>query len=173
MELFTRENYMFNLIWDKVGNEENIIIDLEDRLSEDTEEDIQNIITEVADANVEVYIQSLWDLAPAIEDWIEEGLLDIDFGGDVSLDRVFMYGQYLYNLELINYNLDYAIHNTACDILEDLLEEEMTNCELSETDIGILGDNIVDYLQLMDINYRSDIVESMENLLEDYKNGEL
>ena len=173
MELFTREDYLFNLSWDKVGNEEDILIDLEDRLSEDTEVDIENIVTEVADANIEIYTQSLWDLAPIIENWIEEALMENGFGRGDSLDQVFQWGQYIYNIELIEYNLDYVIHNVACDILEDLIEEKLKSGELSGTDIEVLGGNIADYLQLNDINYGSDIVDSMENLMEDYENGGL
>ena len=173
MELFTRGNYTINLNGDKVGNEEDILIDLEDRLSEDTEENIQDIITDVADTNVEFYPQAIWDLAPTIKNWIEQALIVIDLRRGDDLDRLFMFGQYLYNMELINYNLDYIIHNLACDILEDLVEEEFKSGELSNTDIEKLGDSIADYLQLADIRYKSDIVESMESLLEDFKNGGL
>ena len=173
MELFTRENYTFDLNGDKVGNEEDIITDLEDRLSEDTEENIRDIIADVADTNVEFYSQVIWDLAPTIKSWIEEALIVIEFGIGDDLDQLFMFGQYLYNTELINYNLDYIIHNLACDILEDLVEEEFKSGELSNTDIEKLGDSIADYLQLADIRYKSDIVESMEILLEDFKNGGL
>ena len=173
MELFARGNYTFNLNGDNVGNEGDILMDLEYRLSEDTEENIQDIIADVADANVEFYSQAIWDLAPTIKNWIEEALIVIDFGRGDDLDRLFMFGQYLYNTELINYNLDYIIHNLACDILVYLVEEEFKSGELSNTDIEILGDNIVDYLQLADISYKSDIIESMESLLEDFKNGGL
>ena len=170
MELFARGNYTFNLNGDNVGNEGDILMDLEYRLSEDTEENIQDIIADVADANVEFYSQAIWDLAPTIKNWIEEALIVIDFGRGDDLDRLFMFGQYLYNTELINYNLDYIIHNLACDILEDLVEEEFKGGELSGADIEKLGDSIADYLQLADIIYKSDIVESMRSLLEDYKN---
>ena len=139
MELFARVNYIFDLNWDNVGNEEDIFTDLEYRLSEDTGGDIQEIITDVAEANVELYTQELWELAPTIKNWIEEALMDIDFGRGDDLDRLFMYGQYLYNLELINRNLHYVIHNLACDILEYLVEEELKSGELSGADIEILG----------------------------------
>ena len=100
MELFTRENYMFNLNGDNVGNEEYILIELEYRLSEDTGGDIEEIITDVADANVEIYSQALWNLAPTIKNWIEKALMDVDFGRGDDLDRIFMFGQYLYNSHL-------------------------------------------------------------------------
>ena len=80
MELFARGNYTFNLNGDNVGNEGDILMDLEYRLSEDTEENIQDIIADVADANVEFYSQAIWDLAPTIKNWIEEALIVIDFG---------------------------------------------------------------------------------------------
>ena len=173
MELFTRKNYMFNLSEDNVGNEEYILIELEYRLSEDTGGDIQEIITDVAYANVELYSQELWELAPILKNWIEEALTENGPVRGEKLDTRFMYGQYLYNLELINYNLDYIIHNLACDILEDLVEEELKSWELSNADIEKLGDNIADYLQLTGVSYKSDIVESMESLLEDFKSGGL
>ena len=173
MELFTRENYTLNLSWDKVGNEEDIIIDMEYRIREDTAVSFQDIISDVADDNIEIYTKALWDLAPIISYWIEEGLSEFGIGRSDGLEQLFMRGQYLYNVELLNGNIYYIIYNLACDILEDLLEKELTKGELSETDIEILGYNIADYLQLMDIHYKSDVIESMENLLEDYKNGGL
>ena len=171
MKLFTREDYTF---WDKVGNEEDIIVDLEDRLGYDTNDHIQDIIMDVADANVEIYTKELWELAPAIKDWIERGISEFDIGRDSSLEQIFIQGQYLYNIELLNTNIDYAIYNLACDILEDLIEEEvMSGEELSDTDRELLEENINGYLRLRDIDYRSDVTELMENLLEDYKNGDI
>lgn len=171
MKLFTREDYIF---WDKVGNEEDIIVDLEDRLGYDTNDHIQDIITDVAYTNVEIYTKELWELAPAIRDWIERGISEFDIGRDSSLEHIFIQGQYLYNIELLNTNIDYAIYNLACDILEDLIEEEvMSGEELSDTDRELLEENINGYLSLRDIDYRSDVTELMEELLEDYKNGDL
>lgn len=170
MKLFTREDYTF---WDKVGNEEDIIMDLEDRLGYDTNDHIQDIIMEVADSNVEIYTKELWDLAPAIKDWIERGLSEFDIGRDSSLEQIFVQGQYLYNTELLNTNIDYAIYNVACDILETFIEEVMSGEELSDTDRELLEENINGYLSLRDIDYRSDVTELMEDLLEDYKNGDL
>lgn len=174
MKLFTREDYMFYPFWNKVGNEKDIIVDLEDRLQEGTDNHIQDIIMDVAGANVEIYTKELWDLAPAISDWIKEGLSEFDIGRDSSLEQLFEYGQYLYNTELLNGNIDYAIHNLACDILEDLIEEEVTSGKkLSDTDRELLDENINEYLSFRDIDYKSDVIESMENLLEDYKNGDI
>lgn len=171
MKLFTREDYTF---WDKVGNEEDVIMDLEDRLGYDTGRYIQDIIMDVADANVEIYTKELWDLAPAIKDWIEKGISELDIGRYSSLEQIFMQGQYLYNMELLNTNIDYAIYNVACDILEVFIEEEvMSGEELSDTDRELLEENINGYLRLRDIDYRSDVTELMENLLEDYKNGDI
>lgn len=173
MKLFTREDYTFYPYLNKVGNEEDIIMDLEDRLGYDTGSHIQDIIMDVADANVEIYTQALWDLAPAIKDWIEKDLSQFE-GRYKSLEQIFMQGQYSYNIELLNTNIDYAIHNLACDILEDLIEEEVTSCEeLSDTDRELLDENINGYLSLRDIDYMSDVTELMEELLEDYKNGDL
>ena len=58
MKLFTREDYTIYPCWNKVGNEEDIIMDLEDRLGYDTGSHIQDIIMEVADANVEIYTKA-------------------------------------------------------------------------------------------------------------------
>lgn len=174
MKLFTREDYTFYPYWNKVGNEEDIIMDLEDRLGYDTGSHIQDIIMDVADANVEIYTKALWDLAPAIKDWIERGVSEFDIGRDSRLEQIFVQGQYLYNIELLNTNIGYAIYNVACDILEDLIEEEiMSGEELSDTDRELLEENINGYLSLRDIDYRSDVTELMEELLEDYKNGDL
>lgn len=116
---------------------------------------ICDIITEIADNNIPIYNNAIWEEAKNNQGYIEEALQDFgtptDGAGNVDLIRIFQQGIYLKNERNLYKNLE--------DILKyymyDYIEKELKIDEITENQ----NDDLLDW----DF---SDNNEQLENLIE-------
>ena len=120
----------------------------------DTSEYIGDVITYIADANVDIYNYDLWNWAKDNQEWIEEailqGLYNID-SRNFDLMRLFMAGQYIQITDSLYENLDDSI---AYAVLEGLEDEFVNKKRLIE----VIGDACIDIDNNNTIEHYIDIV---------------
>lgn len=82
---------------------------------------IADAIIEIADSNVYMYNEDLWEIAPRIKFYIEDAVYNYGLG-EIDLMKIFQMGQFEYNCQIMYDNIDQIIFNIALDYLEMLLE---------------------------------------------------
>ena len=141
---------------DGVYFDEEDIIDLVIEFAEHSNGYICDIISSVADNNVDIYNYNLWEWAKNNEYYIEEAVKN--YGIDernFDLIRLFKYGQFEYYIQAIYSNLadfiKYSIlyNINAEEISEEILEEieNIANEEDNNAKIEIYIDKINDLIE--------------------------
>ena len=82
---------------------------------------IADAIIEIADSNVYLYNEDLWEIAPKLRFFIEDAIYDYGIG-EIDLIKIFQIGQLEYNSQVMYNNIDQIIFNIALDYLEMLLD---------------------------------------------------
>lgn len=132
----------------------------EDFLDYDENDYIGDVITNIADSNIDIYNYDLWEWAKNNEEWIEEaiaeGLYSID-SRSFDLMRLFMAGQYMEITADLYEKLDDII---AYVVLEEL-EDEFINIKRL---VEVIEDTCIDIDNNRTVEYYIDIVrETMED----------
>lgn len=133
----------------------------EDFLDYDASDYIGDVITYIADANIDIYNYNLWNWAKDNESWIEEaiaeGLYSID-SKNFDLMRLFMAGQYM--------EITYDLYENLDDIVEYVVLEELED-EFINTKrlIEVIEDTCINIDNNRTIEYYIDIVR---DTMEDY-----
>ncbi|HZJ99388.1 MAG TPA: hypothetical protein VFC79_05255 [Tissierellaceae bacterium] len=115
----------------------------------DTNEYVCDIITYIADSNVDIYNYNLWEWAKDNEQWIEEaiaeGLYNID-SRDFDLMALFMAGQYLQITNDLYADLDDIIPYVLLDNLkDDYINVKRLLEVIEDTCIDIDNNDTIDY----------------------------
>ena len=105
---------------------------------------IGDLISEIANNNVDIYTSDLWDWARDNRGWVEQALSEFGFNSDDgTLENLFMIAQYLYYTSEIYDNFDdfirYALYEyldingvvilseEAFDVVEDIVKNTDNN----------------------------------------------
>ncbi len=131
-------------------------------------------ITEVADSNINIYYNELWETAPDIKEYIEEGLEEglVDTTSSVDLMKIFQVGEYKYYTALLYENLENIIFNYAVEYFNNNYVELFKNLtELEKQDrIEHAEEKIEEFINDNDLdnnNTFDDIEEAIKELVEE------
>ena len=145
---------MKNLKIEDLKNE-LFIGDLGEYLNDYNEGYIGDIITEIADNNVPIYYNDIWEEAKENQEYIEEALQEFgtpaDIKGNTDLMRIFQQGIYLKNERDLYENLEDILKYYMYDYIEKILKLKEITEEQND--------------DLLDWDF-SDNNEQLENLIE-------
>ena len=116
---------------------------------------ISDAMEEVARENVCIYDNDLWEIAPNIQEYIEETILNRPANTQSihsDLVKIFMAGHYNYNITLLYENLEEIIYNYAINYIEEKqikIDLEELELELASIDHNNTFDDIVDVVNEM------------------------
>lgn len=132
-------------------------------------------VTEVADRSVSIYNHELWENAPKIQEYIEQGIeVGLVNTKQLNLMNVFQIGELLYYESLLNNNLDEIAFNKVANVVNDyLVTLEVEKIEKIDFDFLIfLIENFTDNFDHNDTfssldEKASEVIESIKQKLED------